>query len=72
MDLPEQKTLSAMHMSCGRSRFYEGHRYIKVISDREGRALDLTDDRWVYKSSVYPRARSIRKSGENRADKGGE
>jgi hypothetical protein len=39
-----KKPLSARHMNVDEVAF-KGHRYITVISDRDGRALALTDDR---------------------------
>ena len=39
-----KKPLSARHMNVDEVAFKKGHRYITVISDRDGRALDLTDD----------------------------
>jgi len=40
-----KKPLSARHMNVDEVAFKKGHRYITVISDREGRALALTDER---------------------------
>lgn len=40
-----KKPLAARHMNVDEVAFKKGHRYITVISDRDGRALALTDDR---------------------------
>lgn len=40
-----KKPLAARHMNVDEVAFKKGHRYITVISDRDGQALALTDDR---------------------------
>ena len=39
-----EKLLSARHINVDEITFKKRHRYITVISDRDGRALALTDD----------------------------
>lgn len=50
-----KKPLSARHMNVDEVAFKKGHRYITVISDREGRALALTDDRGTESLASYLR-----------------
>lgn len=50
-----KKLLSARHMNVDEVAFKKGHRYITVISDREGRALALTDDRGTESPASYLR-----------------
>lgn len=50
-----KKPLAARHMNVDEVAFKKGHRYITVISDREGRALALTDDRGTESLSGYLR-----------------
>lgn len=53
-----KKPLSARHMNVDEVAFKKGHRYITVISDREGRALALTDDRGTESLAGYLRSLS--------------
>ncbi len=39
-----KKPLSARHMNVDEVAFKKGHRYITMSSDRDGRALALTDE----------------------------
>lgn len=50
-----KKPLSARHMNVDEVAFKKGHRYITVISDREGRALALTDERGTESLASYLR-----------------
>ncbi|ECH9979757.1 ISL3 family transposase [Salmonella enterica subsp. enterica serovar Heidelberg] len=50
-----KKPLSARHMNVDEVAFKKGHQYITVISDREGRALALTDDRGTESLASYLR-----------------
>ncbi|MGU3414214.1 ISL3 family transposase [Enterobacter bugandensis] len=50
-----KRPLSARHMNVDEVAFKKGHRYITVISDREGRALALTDDRGTESLASYLR-----------------
>ena len=50
-----KKPLSARHMNVDEVAFKKGHRYITVISDRDGRALALTDDRGTESLAGYLR-----------------
>lgn len=50
-----KKPLAARHMNVDEVAFKKGHRYITVISDREGRALALTDDRGTESLAGYLR-----------------
>lgn len=50
-----QKLLSARHMNVDEVAFKKGHRYITVMSDSEGRALALTDDRGTESLASYLR-----------------
>lgn len=50
-----KKPLSAQHMNVDEVAFKKGHRYITVISDCEGRALALTDDRGTESLASYLR-----------------
>lgn len=50
-----KRPLSARHMNVDEVAFKKGHRYITVISDREGRALALTDDRGTESLACYLR-----------------
>lgn len=50
-----KKPLSARHINVDEVAFKKGHRYITVISDREGRALALTDDRGTESLASYLR-----------------
>lgn len=50
-----KKPLSARHMNVDEVAFKKGHRYITVISDREGRALALTDERGKESLASYLR-----------------
>jgi len=50
-----KKPLSARHMNVDEVAFKKGHRYITVISDHEGRALALTDDRGTESLASYLR-----------------
>lgn len=50
-----KKPLSARHMNVDEVAFKKGHRYITVISDSEGRALALTDDRGTESLASYLR-----------------
>jgi transposase len=52
---PDKKPLSARHMNVDEVAFKKGHRYITVISDRDGRALALTDDRGTESLAGYLR-----------------
>ncbi len=49
------KPLSARHMNVDKVAFKKGHRYISVISDRDGRALALADDRGTESVAGYVR-----------------
>lgn len=48
-----KKPLAARHMNVEEVAFKKGHRYIRVISDREGQALALTDDRGTESLAGY-------------------
>lgn len=50
-----KKPLSARHMNVDEVAFKKGHCYITVISDRDGRALALTDDRGTESLAGYLR-----------------
>ena len=50
-----KKPLSARHMNVDEVAFKKGHRYITVISDRDGRALALTDERGTESLAGYLR-----------------
>lgn len=50
-----KKPLSACHMNVDEVAFKKGHRYITVISDRDGQALALTDDRGTESLAGYLR-----------------
>lgn len=50
-----KKPLAARHMNVDEVAFKKGHRYITVISDREGQALALTDDRGTESLAGYLR-----------------
>lgn len=50
-----KKPLSDRHMNVDEVAFKKGHRYITVISDRDGRALALTDDRGTESLASYLR-----------------
>ncbi len=50
-----KKPLSARHMNVDEVAFKKGHRYITVISDRDGRALALTDNRGTESLAGYLR-----------------
>ncbi|EFA4493747.1 ISL3 family transposase [Escherichia coli] len=50
-----KKPLSARHMNVNEVAFKKGHRYITVISDLDGRALALTDDRGTESLAGYLR-----------------
>ncbi|MGP3589960.1 ISL3 family transposase [Vagococcus sp. WN89Y] len=50
-----KKPLSVRHMNVGGVAFKKGHRYITVISDRDGRALALTDDHGTESLAGYLR-----------------
>lgn len=51
-----KKPLSARHMNVDEVAFKKGHRHITVISDRDGRALALTDDRGTESLAGYQNA----------------
>lgn len=51
-----KKPLSARHMNVDEVAFKKGHRYITVISDRDGPALALTDDRGTESLASYLRS----------------
>ena len=48
-----KKPLPACHMNVDEIAFKKGHRYITVISDRDGHALALTDDRGIESLASY-------------------
>lgn len=50
-----KKPLSARHMNVDEVAFKKGHRYITMSSDRDGRALPLTDDRGTESLAGYLR-----------------
>lgn len=50
-----KKPLAGRHMNVDEVAFKKGHRYITVISDRDGRALALTDDRGTESLAGYLR-----------------
>ena len=50
-----KKPLSARHMNVDEVAFKKGHRYITVLSERDGRALALTDDRGTESLAGYLR-----------------
>lgn len=50
-----KKPLSARHMNVDEVAFKKGHRYITMSSDRDGRALALTDDRGTESLAGYLR-----------------
>lgn len=51
-----KKPLAARHMNVDEVAFKKGHRCITVISDRQGRALALTDDRGTESLACYLRS----------------
>lgn len=51
-----KKPLSVRHMNVDEVAFKKGHRYITVVSDRDGRALALTDDRGTESLASYLRS----------------
>lgn len=51
-----KKPLCARHMNVDEVAFKKGHRYITAISDRDGRALALTDDRGTESLASYLRS----------------
>ncbi|EMO8003063.1 ISL3 family transposase [Salmonella enterica] len=50
-----KKPLAGRHMNVDEVAFKKGHRYITVISDRDGQALALTDDRGTESLAGYLR-----------------
>ena len=59
-----KKPLSARHLCVDEVAFKKGHQYVTVISDRQGRALKLTDDRGVESLASYLRGLSDRQLDE--------
>ncbi|QDW32951.1 ISL3 family transposase [Yersinia sp. KBS0713] len=53
-----KRPLSARHLCVDEVAFKKGHKYVTVISDRQGRALKLTDDRGVESLASYLRSLS--------------
>jgi transposase len=51
-----KQPLSARHLCVDEVGFKKGHQYVTVISDRQGRALQLTDDRGVESLASYLRS----------------
>lgn len=51
-----KQPLSARHLCVDEVGFNKGHQYVTVISDRQGRALNLTDDRGVESLTSYLRS----------------
>lgn len=51
-----KQPLSARHLCADEVGFKKGHQYVTVISDRQGRALQLTDDRGVESLASYLRS----------------
>lgn len=58
-----KKPLAARHMNVDEVAFKKGHRYVTVISDREGQALALTDDRGTESLAGYLRMLTDRQLG---------
>lgn len=50
-----KQPLSARHLCVDEVAFKKGHKYVTVISDRQGRALKLTDNRGVESLASYLR-----------------
>lgn len=51
-----KQPLSARHLCVDEVGFKKGHQYVTVISDRQGRVLNLTDDRGVESLASYLRS----------------
>lgn len=51
-----KQPLSARHLCMDEVSFKKGHQYVTVISDRQGQALQLTDDRGVESLASYLRS----------------
>ncbi|WP_148297092.1 ISL3 family transposase [Candidatus Sodalis pierantonius] len=51
-----KQPLSARHLCVDEVGFKKGHQYVTVISDRQGRALQLTDNRGVESLASYLRS----------------